>query len=118
MVHTNRPINIQSPGFKVSQVLTGFIQEKVSKLFTHFSEIISIEILLKVSPTAGKENKLCEIRLVIPGNDILASAQAKTFEEAVLCVTEIIKNKIKRKKSKITGTRNDMSVKLLSIGDN
>jgi putative sigma-54 modulation protein len=104
-------INIQSPGFKVSPVLTGFIHEKVSKLYNYYSEIISIDISLRVSNSETKENKVCEIRLAIPGNDILASATCKTFEEAVLCVVEIIKNRIKRKKSKIIGTRNDISPK-------
>ena len=104
-------INIQSPGFKVSLVLTGFIQEKVSKLYNYYTEIISIDIVLKVSNADTKENKICEIRVAIPGNDILASATCKTFEDAVLSVVEIIKNRIKRKKSKIIGTRNDVSPK-------
>ena len=104
-------INIQSPGFKVSLVLTKFIQEKVCKLYNYNTEIISIDILLKVSNADSKENKVCEIRIAIPGNDILASATCKTFEEAVLSVVEIIKNRIKRKKSKIIGTRNDISPK-------
>ena len=107
-------INIQSPGFKVSPVLTGFIQEKVSKLYNYYCEIISIDISLRVSNADNKENKVCEIRLAIPGNDILASAQCKTFEEAVLSVVEIIKVRLKRKKSKIIGTRNDISPKLLT----
>ena len=107
-------INIQSPGFKVSLVLTRFIQEKVSKLYNYYTEIISIDILLKVSNADTKENKICEIRLAIPGNDMLASAQCKTFEEAVLCVVEIIKGRIKRKKSKIIGTRNDISPKQIN----
>jgi len=106
-------INIQSPGFKVSRVLSGFINEKVSKLYNHYSEIISIDISLSVSNSDTKENKICEIRLAIPGNDILASAACKTFEEAVLSVVEIIKGRIKRKKSKIIGTRNDISPKQL-----
>ena len=107
-------INIQSPGFKVSLVLTEFIQKKVERLSNYYSEIISIDILLKVSNADTKENKICEIRLVIPGNDMLASAQCKTFEEAVLSVVEITKGKIKRKKSKIIGTRNDISPKQIN----
>jgi putative sigma-54 modulation protein len=107
-------INIQSPGFKVNAVLTGFIREKVEKLYNYYSDIILIDILLKLSNADNKENKICEIRLAIPGNDILASAQCKTFEEAVLNVVEIIKNRIKRKKSKIIGTRNDISPKNIS----
>ncbi len=107
-------INIQSPGFKVSLVLTGFIQEKVSKLYNYYTEIISIDIVLKVSNADNKENKICEIRLAIPGNDMLASAECKTFEEAVLSIVEIIKGRIKRKKSKIIGTRNDISPKQMN----
>ena len=108
-------INIQSPGFKVNQQLNLFIQEKAEKLFNYYSDLISIEISLKISNSDTKENKVCEIRLVIPGNDILASAQCKTFEEAVLSVVETTKTRIKRKKSKIIGTRNDISPKELHI---
>ena len=104
-------INIQSPGFKLKPQLNGFIQEKAEKLFNYYADLISIDITLKVSNSETKENKVCEIRLVIPGNDILASAQCKTFEEAVLSVIETTKNRIKRKKSKIIGTRNDISPK-------
>ncbi|MBK8521751.1 MAG: ribosome-associated translation inhibitor RaiA [Ferruginibacter sp.] len=106
-------INIQSPGIKLNQKLNGFVQEKVEKLFNYYSELISIDITLRVSNSETKENKICEIRLVIPGNDILASAQCKTFEEGVLSVVEIIKVRLKRKKSKIIGTRNDFSPKHL-----
>ena len=110
-------INIQSPGFTVKPVLTGFIQEKVEKLSNYYSEIISIDISLRVSNSNTKENKVCDLRLAIPGNDILASVQCKTFEEAVLAVVEIIKNRIKRKKSKIIGTRNLISHKQLFSKD-
>ena len=104
-------INIQSPGIKLNPKLNGFVQEKVEKLFNYYSDLISIDITLRVSNSETKENKVCEIRLVIPGNDILASAQCKTFEEAILSVVETTKNRIKRKKSKVIGTRNDISPK-------
>ena len=106
-------INIQSPGIKLKPQLNGFVLEKVEKLFNYYSELILIEITLRVINSDTKENKVCEVRLVIPGNDILASTQCKTFEEAVLSVVEIIKVRLKRKKSKIIGTRNDISPKHL-----
>ncbi|MBK7308038.1 MAG: HPF/RaiA family ribosome-associated protein [Chitinophagaceae bacterium] len=59
-------INIQSPGFKVNPQLNLFIQEKAEKLFNYYSDLISIEISLKISNSDTKENKVCEIRLVIP----------------------------------------------------
>lgn len=107
-------LNIQSPGFMIKADLAGYVHEKVENLSRYNSEIITCEVCLRLENSATKENKLCEIRLAIPGNDILASAQCKTFEEAVLSVVEIIKVRLKRNKSKIIGTRNDISAKLIT----
>ena len=94
-------INIQSPGFKVNPQLNLFIQEKAEKLFNYYSDLISIEISLKISNSDTKENKVCEIRLVIPGNDILASAQCKTFEEAVDTAIDALSKQVIKHKEKI-----------------
>ena len=42
--------------------------------------------MLRLSNLDRKENKLCEIEFAKPGNDLMASSQCKTFEEAVLNV--------------------------------
>lgn len=102
-------INIQSSGFTPKQELTRFIHEKVEKLFRYYGEIISYDVALRIDNSGTKENKLCEIRVAIPGNDLRASALCKTFEEAVMNVVEIIQGQIKRKKTKIIGMRNDVS---------
>lgn len=101
-------IDIQSPGFTVKPELAGYVQEKVEKLSRYCGEIIAGEVALRLENSDTKENKLCEIRLAIPGNDLMAKAQCKTFEEAVSNAVEIIKGQIKRKKTKIIGTRNDI----------
>jgi putative sigma-54 modulation protein len=99
-------INIQSPGFTIKADLAGYVQEKVENLSRYNSEIITGEVCLSLEISATKENKLCEIRLAIPGNDLLARAQCKTFEEAVSDAVEIIKRRIKRKKTKLIRNRN------------
>ena len=101
-------INIQTNGFNSKAELTIFINEKVEKLSRFYGEIISCEVALRLDNSDTKENKLCEIRLAIPSNDLLAGTQCKTFEEAVLNAVEIIKGQIKRKKTKIISTRNDI----------
>ncbi|MBY0477704.1 MAG: ribosome-associated translation inhibitor RaiA [Chitinophagaceae bacterium] len=106
-------IDIQSPGFTVNLELMGYIHEKVEKLSRYCGEIITSEISLRLENSDIKENKLCEIRLAIPGNDLFASSQCKTFEKAVSNAVEIIKEQLKRKKTKIIGTRNDISPQLL-----
>ena len=93
-------INIQSPGFTVNPELTGYIHEKVEKLSRYCDKIIAGEVALRLDNSDTKENKLCEIRLTIPGNDLMAKAQCKTFEEAVSNAVEIIKGQIKRNKKK------------------
>ena len=106
-------IDIQTPGFTVKPGLTNYVYEKVEKLSRFYGEIIAGEVSLRLDNSDTKENKLCEIRLAIPGNDLMASAQCKTFEEAASKAVEIIKGQIKRKKTKIIGTRNDISPQLL-----
>jgi putative sigma-54 modulation protein len=100
-------INIQSPGFTIKADLARYVHEKVKTLSRYYGEIITGEVCLRLENSATKENKLCEIRLAIPGNDLLARDQCKTFEEAVSGAVEIIKGRLKRKKTKIIGTRND-----------
>ena len=65
-------------------------------------------MVLRLSNLDRKENKLCEIGFAKPGNDLMASSQCKTFEEAVLNVVKTFKGQISRKKTKIIGTRNDI----------
>ncbi len=101
-------IDIQTPGFKIKQELTGYVNEKFEKLSRFYGEIIGCEVTLRLNNSDTKQNKICEIRLAIPGNDLMASTQGQTFEEAVSNAVEIIKGQIKRKKTKIIGTRNNI----------
>ena len=68
-------LKFQSLDFIASQELTDFIQSKIEKLEYFYDEIIWSEVCLKLDKSDTKENKVCEIRLAIPGNDLLANAQ-------------------------------------------
>ena len=104
-------ISIQANGFKIKPDLNSFVSETVDKLSRFSGEIIAAEVSLRLVNSDITENKLCEIRLAIPGNDLMASAQCKTFEEAASKAVDISKGKIRRKKTKLIGTRNDISPK-------
>jgi putative sigma-54 modulation protein len=97
--------NIQSIGFTASEALTTFVKEKTAKLGLHFQEIISYEVCLSTDKSENKENKVCAIRLVIPGNDLLASAQCKTFEEAVAQSCDSLNKQIEKQKTKLQENR-------------
>ena len=102
-------LKFQSLDFTVSQDLTDFVQSKIEKLEHLYDGIIWSEVCLKLDKSDTRENKVCEIRLAIPGNDLLANAQCKTFEEAVAKCVEALAKQIKKRKTKIIGKRNDIA---------
>ncbi|KIC92072.1 ribosome hibernation-promoting factor, HPF/YfiA family [Flavihumibacter sp. ZG627] len=93
-------INIQSLDFTASTELNEFVNEKVSRLGRYLDNIISYDITLKLEKSATRENKIADIRLVIPGNDLLASAQADSFEKATAEAVEALERQIEKLKSK------------------
>lgn len=87
-------INIQSLSFHASDKLTDFTLDKVNKLAQYTDRIIQAEVVLKVDKSETRDNKFCEVRLSIPGNDLFASKQQSTFEEAVLKTVEALKQQL------------------------
>lgn len=102
--------NIQSIGFTASEALIAFVKEKTAKLSLHFENILSSEVCLKTDKSATNENKICDIRLVIPGNDLLASAQCKTFEEAIVQASDALLKQIEKHKTKNSDKRQQADV--------
>ena len=87
-------INIQSPSFHPSDKLIDFTNDKIQKLLQYSTRIIEARILLKVDKSDDRSNKFCEIRLSIPGNDLFASRQCESFEDAVLKTVDAIKQQL------------------------
>ena len=98
-------IKIKTLGFTAKQKLTDFVNEKVKKFSYLYDKIISSEVSFSLDKSDTKENKVCDIRLVIPGNDLLSSAQCKTFEEATAQAVEALERQIEKKKTKLNAAR-------------
>lgn len=96
-------VTISSLQFKADAKLENFIREKLSKLANIFDGVIGSEVTLKISQSSNNENKIAEIKILIPGNDLFAKKQAKTFEEAVDNTVEALKKQLKRYKEKVKG---------------
>ena len=94
---------ISSLHFKSDVKLENFIREKVTKVSGLFDGVISSEVTLKLDQSSNNENKIAEIRINIPGNDLFAKKQAKSFEEAVDSATDALKKQIKKRKEKVKG---------------
>jgi putative sigma-54 modulation protein len=99
-------IIIQSPGFKVSDTLEAFINEKAEHL-GHFSQkIIRTDVTLFKGAVTELENNYCEIRLEIPGNDLYVKKNSTSFEHAITEAIGAIKHMMERNKDKELKHRN------------
>lgn len=96
-------VTISSIHFKADVKLEDFIREKTAKLANLFDGVIGCDVTLKLDAATNNENKIAEIRLVIPGNDLFAKKQAKTFEEAVDNSVDALKRQVKKYKQKLRG---------------
>jgi len=93
-------ITVQSIHFTADQKLLSFIQKKVDKLETFYDHIISGEVYLKLENVKDEANKIAEIKLLLPGNQIFAKEMCKTFEEATDLAVESLRMQIEKHKTK------------------
>jgi len=93
-------VKVSAIHFSADQKLIDFINERVGKLETFYDKIIASEATLKIEESSGKENKLVEIKLSIPGKDLFAKKSGKSFEEATDNVVEALRRQIRKYKTK------------------
>jgi len=96
-------VKIQSIHFNADAKLIQFVEEKVDKLALIYQEIINSEVFLRLDKNSNTENKIAEIKLMIPGNDLFAKKQCKTFEEATDTAVEALRTQLKKHKEKVKG---------------
>jgi len=93
-------ITVQSIHFTADRGLLEFIQKKADKLETFYDNIINGEVYLKLENVEDEANKITEIKLQLPGNQIFAKEQCKTFEEATDLAIESLRKQIAKHKTK------------------
>ena len=92
--------SIQSVHFDADKKLIDHIEGKVSKLKTFHEAIISSNVILRVEKGDNNNNKIAEIKLMAPGQELFAKKQCSTFEEAVDTACDAIKTQIIKHKEK------------------
>jgi putative sigma-54 modulation protein len=94
-------IKVQSIHFDADKKLLDFIEAKIEKLEHYFNQIIRADIYLKLAHAIKEEDKVCEIRLSIPGNDLFCKEQAQSFEAATDMAIDCMKLQISKHKERI-----------------
>lgn len=93
-------VNVQSVNFNADVKLIEFIQDRLDKLEHFYSKIINADVYLKVQKTSTPENKIIEVRLFVPGEDLVASKTCKSFEQSIDECADALERQLKKKKEK------------------
>lgn len=94
--------------FKVNTVhftadgkLVDFIHDKVKKLELMYDNIIASEVYLRIDKNESNENKIAEVKILLPGSELFAKKQCKSFEEATDLAVQALKKQVAKHKSKL-----------------
>ena len=94
-------VNVQAVNFNVDGKLVDFIKERMSKLEKYYDRVGNSDVFLKVENTSEKENKIVEIIIHVPGDDLIVKKQCKTFEAAVDMAADSLERLLLKRKEKI-----------------
>jgi putative sigma-54 modulation protein len=93
-------VNIESVHFTADVKLIEYIEQKVNKLEKLYNKSTDVKVFLKLENSGQVKDKVSEIRLRVPGQDIFAKATSKSFEASFDEALESMKRQIKKYKEK------------------
>lgn len=87
-------VNVQSVHFSADEKLISFIEKKVEKL-VKISTSSDVDIILKLETAGTNDNKIVELKLPVPGKDVLFSKhRASSFEEGVVETVDKVRRQL------------------------
>lgn len=95
-------VQIQSVKFDADKRLVEFVNAKMAKLDRFAERSTGAEVVLKLDKDPEKGNKIATITLHMPGEDLVACDQSKSFEESVDKAIDALKRQLDKFKSKIS----------------
>jgi putative sigma-54 modulation protein len=94
-------IKIEAVHFDADKKLIEFVNSRVQRLENYFDNIVSSEVHLKLGSASDKENKVTEIKLSVPGKELFAKKESKSFEESTDLCVEALRKQVSKHKEKI-----------------
>ena len=93
-------LQMQSIKFDADVKLLDYIKKRANKLDTFYDRIIDGEVLMRVEKNDHNLNKCIEFRVNIPGEQLFARENSRTFEAATDLALESLKRQLKKYKAK------------------
>ena len=94
-------VHAQSVNFNADEKLISFVQERLDKLDLFYDKVISSDVFLKVENTSMKENKVVEIKVHVPKEDMIVKKQCRSFEEAIDSACNSLERRLVKRKQKL-----------------
>ncbi|ALU25168.1 MULTISPECIES: ribosome hibernation-promoting factor, HPF/YfiA family [Myroides] len=94
-------VNIQAINFNVDRKLVDFANERLSKIEKYYDKIVSVDVFFKLENTNEKENKITEIKVLVPGDEMIVKKTCKTFEEGLDAGADALERLVVKHKEKI-----------------
>lgn len=94
-------LKIEAVHFDADKKLLDFVEDKVQRLEQIFDHIVLGEVYLKLGSASEKENKVAEIKIAVPGKELFAKKECKSFEEATDLCVEALKKQVRKHKEKL-----------------
>jgi putative sigma-54 modulation protein len=96
---------VQSLGFKAGAELENYVSEKLSKLDRRVPDVVRANVMLFLGPDSQPDNKHCEIRLEMPGNDHFVKKHGETWELAIVEAVDTLESLVRKAKEKMQDRR-------------
>jgi len=93
-------VNFQSVNYTADIKLVEFTQKRIEKITQFYNQIVDIFVYTKVENSSDKINKFAELKIGIPGDDVIVKKTAKSFEEAINQAADSAERILKRRKEK------------------
>ncbi len=93
-------VNFQSVNYTADTKLIEFTQKRVEKITQFYDHIVDVFVYTKVENSSNKINKFAELKIGIPGDDVIVKKTAKSFEEAINQAADTAERVLKRRKEK------------------
>ena len=93
-------MHFQSVNYKADKKLKDFAKKRIEKLSLFYNQIIEVFVFTKVENNYDGINKWTELKIGIPGDDIVVKKISKSFEESINSAADSAERILKRRKEK------------------
>ena len=80
--------------------LQKYIEKRLSKLNLYYNRIVSVDLYLNLDNHNDQTNKSVELRINIPGDDVVVGKKSESFEKSLDMAASSAERMLKRRKEK------------------